>query len=79
MLHLFGHSHQGSRVLETQGIYMSNGAQYFSENAKPIVFDINLSTDIPKKTKLYKASVWKEDEAESEASTHSNKQQCILN
>ena len=78
MLHLFGHSHQGSRVLETEGIFMSNGAQYFCEKPQPIIFDINLSADIPKKTKLYKQTVWKENDIGSAESVQSNNKSCIL-
>ncbi|ESO09501.1 hypothetical protein HELRODRAFT_168494 [Helobdella robusta] len=74
MLHLFGHSHQGTRVIEKQGIFMSNGAQYGNESAHPLVFDIHLSPDLPNKTKLYKPSIWKEDTTDSsQDDTNENK------
>lgn len=81
MLHLFGHSHQGSKVVEKQGIYMSNGAQYGHESTHPIVFDIYLPPDLPSKTKLYKQVVWKEEcvDTPTRSSSHQKKSyRCTL-
>lgn len=76
IVHLFGHAHQSSEVLEKHGVVFSNGAQVGIENCEPIVIDLYLPPTLAPKTKLYKTPIWKEEEEPVEAAT--KKMACII-
>jgi len=61
IVHLFGHAHQGSEVMEKHGVVFSNAAQFGVEGARPIVIDVYVSPTVAAKTKLYRPAVWREE------------------